>query len=543
MTRRNILALVATMIVTTVMAQKENFTDMLRQSMPRAMMTGKVASIAPAKNISRVTSPNGLITSQPSGKLYKNMYRNSKGFYVYFEVPMSIASNGYIDDFIEGEDGAFYLKNPYSTLFTKSWLKGERGRGDTIVFKLPQEIYTQYNPQTGQTESFYAQSMKEEGSLYVVDGKNEVKFVWRNDTLAKTNSDVLLGLTTVDGAWTGYGDTDIEMYPVGETATTPGQPETAETYLMEYPTEFETTDYAVVDVVREDDSLYIKGLDKNIDGGWIRGKMEGDKTVFTRQYMGVDTTTAIHVFYYPAKVTGKPNSYGTTDYTYEWADATTFVTDNASNGMVTKDGALINKGREKVEKLYGYISARLTPYEETAATPSNPKIYLFNDYNEESGYGGLMFTLPVTDTNNKVMNPDKLYYRLYIDGEVYTFAKDLYVNLPMDKMTDIPYNFFDDYDFQSQSTTRIVFFFVSDYKSIGVQSVYKGGGEEHVSDIVFADGTQSIHSTDSADTKREQKVTYTNLSGRIVTAPTKGVYIKSATYADGTVKTSKIIKK
>jgi len=40
-----------------------------------------------------------------------------------------------------------------------------------------------------------------------------------------------------------------------------------------------------------------------------------------------------------------------------------------------------------------------------------------------------------------------------------------------------------------------------------------------------------------------KNVTYTDLSGRKIATPTSGVYVKSVTYADGSVKVMKVVKR
>lgn len=133
------------------------------------------------------------------------------------------------------------------------------------------------------------------------------------------------------------------------------------------------------------------------------------------------------------------------------------------------------------------------PIADVAATPADPEIQAVGNYDSEQGYGYLAFTIPVEDVDGNDLNEEDLYYQLFsrIDGkeEPIVFTPEICERLTED-MTEIPYTFTDNWDFEDKGTYKVVFLnynFNLNYEAIGVQSIYKGGGETNKSEIVWAD--------------------------------------------------------
>ena len=62
------------------------------------------------------------------------MYGYAKGFISQWGMIYEDVKDGVARDFVIGSDGAYYMKSPISFMPTESWIKGEKGVGDTIVF-------------------------------------------------------------------------------------------------------------------------------------------------------------------------------------------------------------------------------------------------------------------------------------------------------------------------------------------------------------------------------------------------------------------------
>jgi hypothetical protein len=103
-----------------------------------------------------------------------------------------------------------------------------------------------------------------------------------------------------------------------------------------------------------------------------------------------------------------------------------------------------------------------------------------------------MLNLPLQDTNGNFIDPAKLSYRLYIDDdEPYILYPDEYKGLT-EPMEEVPY-FFPEDKVEAYSRSYIyergyaIYIFQKGFDRIGVQTIYRGGGEEHSSEIGYYD--------------------------------------------------------
>ncbi len=130
--------------------------------------------------------------------------------------------------------------------------------------------------------------------------------------------------------------------------------------------------------------------------------------------------------------------------------------------------------------------------EDVAAVPANPEVVTLSEYNAEKGYGACVLNIPVVDVDGNALKESKLYYQLYSDisGTVapITFTPELYENVE-EAMTEVPFTFVDDYDFDVSNGYKRVFlnYDYSDYTRIGVKSIYKGGNTVNETEIQWLD--------------------------------------------------------
>ena len=154
------------------------------------------------------------------------------------------------------------------------------------------------------------------------------------------------------------------------------------------------------------------------------------------------------------------------------------------------------------------------------------------------------FILPSLSTTGEVLNPDRLFYNIYVDERLLTFKASRY-GLDED-MTDIPYSFTDGHTFVASTTNsrgRIVYFkekVGSYYSRIGVKAIYRGAGESHSSSIIYNDGEVVTGITNANSADQPTSVCFYDLSGRRVNTTSKGVLIKSETMPDGSKRHSKV---
>lgn len=493
--------------------------------------------------------PETIITETPEGKLHKAMYGESHGYYAVSGYLADTKTDGNAIDIVEGPDGSFYIHNPFSTGLTYSWIKGsvvqgKEGAADTVVIKMPQKMMKIEDGKGGFT-SYYAQSISmsedEDGELnYAVnEADNEVKFTWKNDTLCKLGKEIF-GLTTAEGKWIGYGDDSILVYNIKDVPTTVPATATEAKYAIEYDISAKEKNAAVISVKKDDGNFYIGDLYDGCDF-WAKGSVESDKVVLEKQYLGVDDKLNYHIFYCPAKVDSTFDElFGRYNISATFTDRLEYDYDAASGLLSTKGSFILNPGFKTptTEKLFTGTS--LSPWEDKSYMPSKPVVTRFMSYDEEYGYGAIQFDIDYHDVDGHIQNTAELYYKVYFDDNLFTFTPEQYNGLT-ENMTEIPYGFYDQYyDFRAEGKSHTIFFLTNDFSSIGLQTVYKGGGKTTESDITkyVPAGIQN----GMAAASHPVSTIVTDLSGRRVTAPDKGLFIKTSVYADGSVKTVKILK-
>lgn len=498
--------------------------------------------------------PTEMITEQPAGTLYKNMYRWSYTIGTFWGYIYQTEVDGIADDVVIADDGSFYLKNPLSAVATDTWMKGHKAEGDTIEVEFPQYIYSE--DYYGETYDYYLWKLVEkeyeyDGELYadyVPDSLSQVmKFVWRNDSLIKVG-DGILGICASDTLWAGYADEEMTLTTFNEPTVAPSANATVETYSITYPYTELVEDNYLVNVAKEGSDLYIGGLHQNMPDAWVKGTLKDGKVTFGAQYMGVDTLTLAHTFFEPAREDSVYVPYideDGTDYSYWYvdvalADSITFDYDAATGIMTTDSMMIINQGNKIQNYMASFNGSVLKPWTEKAATPADPEFEEYSEYTEDYGYGYATFLIPAKSTEGEVIDRTKMYYNVYFDDEVATLYPDEYA--VTEEMTNIPYDLTDNYAIYTSAAEKTFYFFSTGFEKFGVQSTYTGGGEEHSSNIVYYVNTdEGIKKIDSNEAKAVKSTSYTDLSGRTVKSPSKGLYIKTVKFADGTVKSYKVI--
>lgn len=433
--------------------------------------------------------------------------------------------------------------------------EGRKNQGDTIAFNLPQTVYAQ--TYDGETEYFclWRYKYSSEDQWYFADDSTQtVKFVLRGDSLefAESNGiDVMIGLGSSEGEWAGYGDYLVKVKKFDAATVSPSNPAAAENYLMTYAASTEDgKDYQPIKVAVEGDDIYLGALTDNQPNAWAKGKIEGNKATFeSNQYLGVDTVTEAHVYFMTC---GHDSIYDAEyDYTYDSAYVVkqiVFDYDPVAKTLKNnKEGIAVSKGTIALNAQAEYYEPSIAPWEEKAGTPIVPFIYDFMAYDVDAGYGGIQFYLNRLSTDSLYLPANRLYYKIFLDDEEFTFDTDTYTDLE-EPLTEVPYLYTDDSNIQYYGDNHVVYFYVAGFDKIGVQEIYNNGTTKLYSEIAW----QNVESDDEDDTavkgiaangKDVKSVKYCDLSGRSVSKISHGLYIKTTTLADGTVITKKVMVK
>jgi hypothetical protein len=482
-----------------------------------------------------------IITDQPAGTLLDNFYRTGDSYYVYYGYITQRNVDGALGSIVEGTDGNIYIKSPITQYPIPNWLKAEKGVGDTVIVKGPQAIYEE----SGIT--FYANKMvladNGQGSqTYVVDSlDNNIKFIWKDGTLTQY-TDGVIGLTTESKAWTGYADYNIKFNKMtDEPVVADLGGATPEDYALIYHPTDTTLLGRIVSVAINGNTVYAKNLIDALPDSWIKGTIDGDKCTFlTRQYLGKDEIQGDHA-YFMAGASKKvyDSYYNQIVDSFYFSNKIVFDYDATAKTLKSDSAMFTNIGCNNLNAYTTFNRPEFKPYKDVAATPKDPEIIIFSDYDAQAGSGLILFNIFTMDKDGEFINPAKLYYNMYLDDEVMTLEPDEYTTLT-EPMTDIPYDYSNGVDVICSDAIHLLMFYSTGFDKMGIQAVYKGGNEVRKSNIVYYVIT-GINNATASTAKNVKNVTYTDISGRKVSNPVKGLYIKTETYTDGTSSNSKVL--
>lgn len=514
----------------------------LKQPKKTQLVIGKTT--APASLLKAASKAPEMITKQPEGKLYKDMYGYSEGFVSQWGAIYEDVRDGVARDFVVGNDGSYYMKSPISAQPTDSWIKGDKAEGDTIVFKLPQQIYT-LDYGDGNPIKYYASRLvyqQVDGeNQYVLDEKSQdIKFVWRNDSLIKCDKDALLGMTSEAGDWNGLGDLISETTICPFTNEAPKDLSKATKYIFTFHPSERTTTQRISQVVIEGDDFYANNIDANIPDAWIHGKINNGKVVFSgAQFLGLDKNASQFRFNFPANVYYDDETYMTE---YKTMDEVSFDYDAATGNLSNcQYGFMSNYGYRLIAlEMQVMMQPTFEAWDGVIARPQNPKILQYSPAETASGW--VVFDLPRNNVENSFMDQSNVYYNIYFDDELATFYPDQYLGIKKE-MTDVPVDFNDTqrYDFQTYGSQHRVVIYDSGISSVGVRAVYVNGDERLYSDIVYSDGTVISGIKNASADAKTKSISYYDLSGRMIQNSKHGLFIKKTVMSDGSVKTSKTV--
>lgn len=531
------------------LAKKSNFRPAVKLGSTAA--SGKRFNIA---STTGTTATTPIIDAQPEGKLHANFYFSGESFVNMMGYEAQLPFDGIWGKIVEAPDNkTIYINNPIGAYYSDAWIKGERTTGDTIEVKLPQQfVHEEYDGMSNDAWLYKLVPVKveQDGETYTTfkpDSTSQtVKYVWRNDSIVLVNTtqdSKLLGMCTEAGEWYGYGDY-IQQYTVFDQQPVAPKDETKATQMSITYYDSGQRYGRVKKVVREGNDIYIAGLNKNIPSGWAKGTISGNKATFSgHQYMGLDTVTASYAFFEPVSRSMVWDSeIGDSIESLTLADAITFDYD-ADKGTLSTDSTFVaNQGYKMFNQVFTYDGATIEPWTEKAATPLavDASTMSYMPFSEEYGYGLLAFAPSEFDADGYILDANKLYYSIYLDDDVLTIDPDEYKLFPYET-TEIPFTYSDMLDFVNYAGMWQVYTFVTGIDRIGVQMIYKGGGEVRKSAITYISATDEDPSAVSnvAQTGKVAGVTYTDLSGRRVSRPGKGLFIQTTRLADGTITTSK----
>lgn len=287
------------------------------------------------------------------------------------------------------------------------------------------------------------------------------------------------------------------------------------------------------------DDLYIQGFSTDVPEGWVKATKNenGQYVVPANQFMGsIDYFGLITFNFFFTAVDEEENLI----------DAV-FSVDTEAKTITSRQTLVINGDQDAFFYYILYKDVVLSKLQEIAAAPADPAIVRFSADDElKTPYVG--FDIPAKSVDGQPLITKYLFYQIFIEknGEVQplTLTAGLYQKIEED-MTVIPYDFDDDYDFYrggkrvylNQELEEI-----HSWSQIGVQSINTAAGETHKSNVVWMK-INDIADRIAGMNANSQKTQFFDLSGRAVSVPQKGLFIKQMSQQDGSVKAVKVLIK
>ena len=513
----------------------------------------------------RVTWPfpeaTELITEQPEGDVA--WYSRTCTKYMHLLGPFEYGGETSAPTkTVSSSDGNFYIGGLFTDFENAGWLKGTTGLDSKdIVIKFPQIIYDE-EYKDGKHYYYYACAMRLNEEMTDLDLADSQKITLHRDengNLKPTDPDIAIGVCyVVDPASgemppaTGYEGCTLDWFGIAYGNITM---ETVDTETHSLPEGAEKKQYALthssngmfVNLAVDNGKVYISGIWKDNPDACIVGDIDADgKTVTfpTNQFMGV-AASGDYFYYMVAAAPEDVEDSETGSVVHTIGPSELFRAEwNAEKQTLSfmdpETGFAISNGQSKVGGGDLYLEPRLNPQEKYVEdTPVEPEIIAYNPYSDEQGYGTINFNLPFWNADGLLIDQDNIFYNIYFDNQLQVLSPETYLSLGED-ISDIPYNFKDNYDIFHAGINHAVYLYSGNYNRVGIQSFTRINGVEYKSPIVYTVNT-AIDSVDEAG-KKVVETCYYDLSGRRIDVPATGFAVKCLRFEDGTVKTEKIMK-
>lgn len=506
----------------------------------QTLVTNRASRRADA--ISTDDTPEGIVRDGLIASYQGIAYSWFSGFY-------DSSSDGSQATIVEGTDGNLYIKGLTPTLYDDDyfWIKAEKGEGENeyIVNKQIAGIYYYYS---GETEDDYIAALQynEVSGNYEEIEDGVITFTYKDGVLT-SDADVEYGIVYYDAEddewyWEGSVYWNFKAQPLTETYAELPDGVEAEEFILQSTEGGKKVQLAIVG-----DKVYVQSYSSV--PGWYVGTISGDKVTFENgQFLGFDSYYESYDWFITATTAEE------WDEEYEEYYTAATISDNivfdydaeAKTLTAAEDAAMfVNGSKSRIYYAERYLAPRFFVFNEVPAVPADPEISYFWDYDEDYESAELDFSIIATDVEGNYINPDKLSYQLYVDNEVFVFEQDEYDNLDAD-YDELPYGFSDGYWIGS---TYLALFF-QPAENVGLQSIYRGAGVEKRSNIVVydvntgdIDVVTGVKPAVKTQTKAVAAEGYYDAQGRKVQAGAKGFVIKTVTFADGTKKNYKVVRR
>lgn len=547
--------------------------DKNRSAKVRKPSADILAAKAPKKTIDADKfDPSTLITEAPAG-IEVPQAKYGYYYYSFWGYVFQGECAGDAGTIIYGNDGCIYLKNPFTAITTDTYLKFEKEDEEgSYVAHLPQAVYHQ--DEGDGYEELTAYAVCKEWYEYEDDGETyewvrdmedqDFRIKIEGDSVVFADPEVLLAMGSEDDGWYGYGDynmrfgeftDEVEAVPDGiEDTALDFTISNIDFYLTDEDGNYTSRNGHVCKCAIDPATgkAYAKGVFASMPDAWVIGTYDGEKAVFpSGQYIGVNESYGAYAYFVAATTVVEDDG----EY-YVLADDLTFDVDLTTMTMTTDRHAVLNSNKDtSISYMEALYDPELKPYAASTAAPQDPAFTGASGFMDDYGYGYFYLYMPIFDVEGNLMEADKLFYNIFLDDEKMTLYSDEYTGLDYDELTDIPFSYTDSYyDIYASGTYHWFYYYTSGFDKFGVMLVNMVDGDFKASNIVYYDMNDGTISTadgsaylaiESATKDSEatvKSVSYTDISGRQVSKPANGLFIKTMKMSDGSMKSVKVIK-
>lgn len=465
------------------------------------------------------------------------------------DTPMQTEDYNFAGILVFGDNGEVYLRNPFSQFVTNSYLEGEvknSETGETLVFELPQQVMV-YEADGEYYDLFACMlAFSADGESIELADNQDLEFTKVEDKWIMADPDAILGLTFDDSVWTGFAEMQMVYSPVMDSVAEVPDNLNYESWMLTYGNEGHFVELAV-----DGEKCYLKNMLNTSEESLapIVGTVSEDGFSFpSPQFIGVNEVNSYLTYFFAGEVretyiedvnTTVRTFIPEDDMTFKLQEDGTYASSNSA--MFTPIPDMENDyfwsmGVVEKPSLQKSVAENLTP-----ADPSVVDYRYYPNYM----FGYVSFQIPMLNTDGQILDTERLYYNVYLDGEILEFDNDEY---PLFKKTmiDIPYNFEDGRDgsgdIKIEGSKRTVMLYREGLEELGVQSFYVDeSGTKYYSELVTAFASDVDSKVEYISINEIESESYFDLSGREVVNPEKGVYVKIIRLKDGQTKTQKVI--
>ncbi len=504
-----------------------------------------VASAAEAMRIRtpfRELADEKPITEQPEGECTFYV-RESDTYWSLFGNIFLTFDSGSIAKIVKGEDNTVYYFSPFGMQAVNSWLKGTIDEEGIMTFPLPQSMMELGSYQ------YYASSVEVKDDAFGFTEVQQYQLKFDGKNIVAVDPEMIIALTTWADSekttlgWSGYGDKQPLCVPQTETPLLPPSSVVPEEWGM-----IAGSKIGHINVGTDNNDVWFRGFNSEMPDAWVKGVIDGDRILIDRaQYMGPNYKTGHYEYMQGCSIDSVFNpDYEMWDEKFVVEDNVTMTYDPTiqlmkaleNNNILFTTTADLNKNGE-----YQYATIIRRPVikkqnRQISAPPMAPTIVEYSEYDYDFRYGYVTFKFPPYDVNYDLIDTADLYYELWVNGKPFVFYPDEYETI-VDEMTLVPYDFTDDYWFETNGLERSVYYFFDGATSMGLKTVFTTDDITVNSDYVAIIGSPSVGVEAVGTTDVTVSEEAFDISGRRISGDCKGLRIIRKTMSDGSVKTVK----